>query len=167
MAKFARWVAGVRVEDIRNPKEGESSFAHRHPPVSYRVLRGTYHDFHRSRNAPSPTLAMAAGNDTGVGGIGNFDRDIIDSGQRSRGSDAPGLCKGSRDPQEEGAGNAGCECTRSLVCSVESTRVSYHEYTGAIRHSPRDDFSGFLRALPGDRACLPPSFLRSVSFLRP
>jgi hypothetical protein len=38
-----------------------------------------------------------------------------------------------------------------------STRVSHHEYAGITRHSPRNGFNGFLRALPGDRACLPPS----------
>ena len=42
--------------------------------------------------------------------------------------------KGRGRPSKEGAGNAGCECTRSRACSVESTRVSHHEYTGAVRH---------------------------------
>src|SRR5258707_13496996 len=40
---------------------------------------------------------------------------------------------------------------------VVSTRVSHHEHAGNTRHSPRNGFNGFLRALPGDRACLPPS----------
>src|SRR6202171_640725 len=40
---------------------------------------------------------------------------------------------------------------------VVSTRVSPHEYAGNTRHSPRNGFNGFLRALPGDRALLPPS----------
>jgi hypothetical protein len=40
---------------------------------------------------------------------------------------------------------------------VGNTRVSHHEYAGNTRHSPRNGFNGFLRALPGDRACLPPS----------
>jgi hypothetical protein len=34
---------------------------------------------------------------------------------------------------------------------------SHHGHTGVTRHSPRNGFNGFLRALPGDRACLPPS----------
>src|SRR3954462_14436044 len=34
---------------------------------------------------------------------------------------------------------------------------SHHGHTGFTRHSPRNGFNGFLRALPGDRACLPPS----------
>jgi hypothetical protein len=45
---------------------------------------------------------------------------------------------------------------------VGSTRVSHHGHTGIIRHSPRNGFNGFLRALPGDRACLPPSPPRSL-----
>src|ERR1700754_2591739 len=34
--------------------------------------------------------------------------------------------------------------------------------TGYIRHSPRNGFNGFLRALSGDRAFLSPSSLRSL-----
>src|SRR5246500_2145580 len=34
--------------------------------------------------------------------------------------------------------------------------------TGFIRLSPRNGFNGFLRALPGDRAFLSPSSLRSL-----
>src|SRR6476661_3745691 len=48
-------------------------------------------------------------------------------------------------------------CVRSRACGVESTRVSHHGHTGNTRHSPRNGFNGFLRALPGDRALLPPS----------
>ena len=48
---------------------------------------------------------------------------------------------------------------RAMI-AIERTRVSHHEYTGNTRHSPRNGFNGFLRALPGDRACLPPSFAK-------
>src|SRR3979409_2526244 len=51
----------------------------------------------------------------------------------------------------------GARCARSLACSVKNTRVSHHGHTGFTRHSLRNGFNGFLRALPGDRACLPPS----------
>ena len=54
-------------------------------------------------------------------------------------------------------GMPGAQRTRSRACSVESTRVSHHGHTGDTRHSPRNGFNGFLRALPGDRALLPPS----------
>jgi hypothetical protein len=46
------------------------------------------------------------------------------------------------------------------VQSVESTRVSHHRSTGITRPSLRNGFNGFLRALPGDRALLPPSLTR-------
>src|SRR3954462_6511732 len=32
---------------------------------------------------------------------------------------------------------------------------SHHGHTGVTRHSPRNGFNGFLRALPSDRAFLP------------
>src|SRR5207237_10689788 len=44
---------------------------------------------------------------------------------------------------------------------------SHHGHTGATRHSPRNGFNGFLRALPGDRALLPPSFADSSANLMP
>jgi hypothetical protein len=62
-----------------------------------------------------------------------------------------------RPLQSEGAGNAGRRCARSRACSVVNTRVSHHGHTGITRHSPRNGFNGFLRALPGDRAFLSPS----------
>src|SRR6202165_1161018 len=51
----------------------------------------------------------------------------------------------------------GAQCARSRACSVENTHVSHHGHTGITRHSPRNGFNGFLRALPGDPAFLPPS----------
>src|ERR1700675_908705 len=47
------------------------------------------------------------------------------------------------------------------IIVVERTRVS--QVTPEItQHSPRNGFNGFLCALPGDRAFLPPSPLRSL-----
>ncbi len=68
------------------------------------------------------------------------------------------LCT-SRPLQTEGAGNAERPmrpiAARAEI-AVERTRVS--QVTPEItRHSPRNGFNGFLRALLGDRACLPPS----------
>ena len=59
----------------------------------------------------------------------------------------------------EGAGNAGRPmrpiAARAMI-AIERTRVG--QVTPEIaRHSPRNGFNGFLRALPGDRAFLPPS----------
>jgi hypothetical protein len=62
--------------------------------------------------------------------------------------------EGSRECRTLGASAAACAV-------VESTRVSHHGHAGNVRHSPRNGFNGFLRALPGDRACLPPSPPRS------
>ncbi len=50
---------------------------------------------------------------------------------------------------------------------VVNTRVSHHGHTGNTRHSPRNGFNGFLRALPGDRACLPPSSADQPANLTP
>jgi hypothetical protein len=59
----------------------------------------------------------------------------------------------------------GAQCTRSLVCEVVVQDA--HEYSQrSHRKSPgipaRNGFNGFLRTLPGDRAFLSPSSLRSL-----
>jgi hypothetical protein len=51
----------------------------------------------------------------------------------------------------------GAWCARSRAWWVVNTRVSHHGHTGNTRHSPRNGFNGFLRALLGDRALLSPS----------
>src|SRR5260370_38512982 len=70
----------------------------------------------------------------------------------------------SRPLQSEGAGNAGRPMRPIAACAnvvVERTRVS--QVTPEItQHSPRNGFNGFLRALPADRAFLPPSPPRSL-----
>jgi len=73
---------------------------------------------------------------------------------------APESCK-NLSPKE-GVGNAGCQRTRSRACSVESTRVSHHGYAETPGIPARNGFNGFLRTLPGDRAFLSPSPLRSL-----
>ena len=52
--------------------------------------------------------------------------------------------------------------TRSLVCKVESTRVSHHRFGRDHPAFPAQWFYGLFRTLPGDRAFLPPSSLRSL-----
>src|SRR6266487_4631728 len=44
---------------------------------------------------------------------------------------------------------------------------SHHGHTGFTRHSPRNGFNGFLRALPGDQACLTPSSALLLADLTP
>jgi hypothetical protein len=63
-------------------------------------------------------------------------------------------------PEMRAWGMPGAQCTRSLVCEIG--RENAHEYSQrSHRKSPgipaRNGFNGFLRALPGDRAFLPPS----------
>ena len=51
------------------------------------------------------------------------------------------------------------QCIRSRAWCVESTRVSHHGRTGKHPAFPHaNGFNSLLRALPGDRALLPPSF---------
>jgi hypothetical protein len=61
-------------------------------------------------------------------------------------------------PNQRAQGMPGVRCARSLACKIKQAHEhSHHGHTGRTRHSPRNGFNGFLRALPGDRACLPPS----------
>jgi hypothetical protein len=48
---------------------------------------------------------------------------------------------------------------------IESIRVSHHGHTGNARHSPRNGFNGFLRALPGEPGLLSPSPARCASIV--
>src|SRR5205814_4494301 len=58
----------------------------------------------------------------------------------------------------EGAGNAGRSMRpQPRMQNKKAYEHSHPGHTGFTRHSPRNGFNGFLRALPGDRACLPPS----------
>ena len=58
----------------------------------------------------------------------------------------------------------GARCTRSLACEKnkahERSHREVHRRNPAFPHA--DGFNGFLRALPGDRAFLPPSPPRSL-----
>ena len=78
---------------------------------------------------------------------------------QSRGAMRPSFA-GTNRP-EEGAGKAGCWPHPWPACNKKSRRQS-PQVQPIIRPSPRNGFNGFLRALPGDRAFLPPSFLRSL-----
>ncbi len=63
----------------------------------------------------------------------------------------PSPIRGRRECRAPDAPAASC-----ALC-IGRTHTSNNEYTGNTRHSPRNGFNGFLRALPGDRALLPPS----------
>src|SRR5213595_3050064 len=52
----------------------------------------------------------------------------------------------------------GAQCTRSLACKIKIAHErSHHGHTGNHPAFPAQWFYGFLRALPGDQACLTPS----------
>src|ERR1700737_412654 len=61
----------------------------------------------------------------------------------------------------------GARCARSRACSVVNTRVSHHGHTGKRPAFPAQWFYGLFRALPGDRACLPPSSALRLANLTP
>src|ERR1700694_5505843 len=66
--------------------------------------------------------------------------------------EGPALCK------QRAQGMPGARCARSLVCEISKAyEHSHHGHTGITRHSLRNGFNKLLRALPGDRAFLPPS----------
>jgi hypothetical protein len=75
----------------------------------------------------------------------------------------PELCEEHAHRKAEGAGNAGRALHPWPPVQQESTGVSNQGHTAIVRHSLRDGFNGLLRALPGDRALLPPSPARRVS----
>ena len=60
------------------------------------------------------------------------------------------------------------QCIRSRAWCVESTRVSHHGRTGKHPAFPHaNGFNSLLRALPGDRALLPPSSADNSANLMP
>src|SRR6202035_916077 len=84
--------------------------------------------------------------------------------QHSRGANPPESCERSPSKKQEGAGNAGCPmhpqprvrfvvgvCTR--VFTAEAPETSGIPHAMVLR---------LIRDLPGDRALLPPSPLRSL-----
>ena len=73
----------------------------------------------------------------------------------------PEFCHASSAFQQKAQGMPGAGAPAAARVLVVSTRVSHHGHTGNTRHSPRNGFNGVFRALPGDRALLPPSPLRS------
>jgi len=64
----------------------------------------------------------------------------------------------SAQKKQRAQGKPGARCTRSLACDIlVSTRASHHRFTGYTQPSLRNGFNSLFRALPGDRALLPPS----------
>ena len=62
----------------------------------------------------------------------------------------------------------GAQCARSLACKIKIAREhSHHGHTGNHPALPAQWFYGFLRALPGDQACLTPSPALLIADLTP
>ena len=78
---------------------------------------------------------------------------------RSRGAKRPSFTsRFARLKHQRAQGMPGARRARSLACKIKKhTSIVTTVTPDFTRHSPRDGFNGFLRALPGDRACLPPS----------
>ena len=87
-----------------------------------------------------------------------------DDDVHSRSATRPKFCKKpSLPPKHRGRRESRVsDAPAAARVVVVNTRVSHHEFTGNIRLSPRNGFNGLFRALPGDRALLPPSPLRSL-----
>src|ERR1700692_159376 len=97
----------------------------------------------------------------------NFKQPITDTPPRSRRAGARVLSATSRHLNQRAQGMPGARSARSRAWCVVNTRVSHHGHAGNTRHSPRNGFNGFLRALPGDRALLPPSSAENSANLTP
>ena len=88
---------------------------------------------------------------------------LTDTPPRSRRACARVLLYVLPSETSEGAGNAGRAMhPQPRMQNKKAYEHSHHGHTGDTRHSPRNGFNGFLRALPGDRACLPPSLTESL-----
>jgi hypothetical protein len=74
-----------------------------------------------------------------------------DDQRRSRGTIAPEFCINVSLCKQRAQGKPVAGCTRSLVCSEESTRVSHYRFNRDTRPSLRNGVNGVVRAFPGVR----------------
>jgi hypothetical protein len=77
----------------------------------------------------------------------------------SRGARRPSFASmAALDNNKRAQGRPGARCTRGLVCKVEQKkRTRAYRFSGGNPAFPAQWFYGLFRALPGDRAFLPPS----------
>src|SRR5438105_3614304 len=84
---------------------------------------------------------------------------MSDMRPRSRGADGARAVVRKPPPSEKqrAQGKPGARCTRSLACKINKAHEhSHHRFTG-VTGLPCAMVYGLFRALPGDRALLPPS----------
>src|SRR6266536_88431 len=80
-----------------------------------------------------------------------------DTASRSRGWFARGLLELAA-PKERARGRPGARCTRGLACKcTQRTRTRAYRFSGGNPAFPAQWLYGLYRALPGERALLPPS----------
>src|SRR5256885_156466 len=85
---------------------------------------------------------------------------VRDLAARFRPSDANSYASPSN---QRAQGKPGADCTRGLVCQTHSNgRTRAYRFSRNSPAFPAQWLYGLLRALPGERACLPPSLLRSL-----
>ena len=65
-------------------------------------------------------------------------------------------------PENKGRGECRVPGAPAAPCATKTHRGRSHRYTGTPGIPARNGFNGFLRALPGDRARLSPSLVRSL-----
>src|SRR4030081_772619 len=71
-------------------------------------------------------------------------------------------------PKKRAQGIPGARCTRGLVCnSAQKKRTRAYRFSGGNPAFPAQWFYGLYRALPGDRAFLPPSPAENSANLTP
>src|ERR1700730_7862506 len=91
-----------------------------------------------------------------------------DATSHSRDRIRPSFCNKHVPQLKEGAGNAGATIAPAALCANEkSTQAKSPQVRRNNPTFPARRFYGFLRALPGDRALLPPSFADRSTTLAP
>ncbi len=115
------------------------------------------HALHRRQCAPLPLAGRGRGWGLLAPVSATHSRQNTDTPPHSRDTLCPSYRRKFMRPSNEGAGKAGCPLHPRSVCE----KWKHTEVTtgggGSSRPSLRNGFNGFLRALPGDRAFLPPS----------
>src|SRR2546423_8432861 len=95
------------------------------------------------------------------------DISVPDTASHSRGATRPRVVNVLSLEKRRAQGRPGARCTRGLVCNVhKEMRTRAYRFSGNTPAFPAQWFYGLYRALPGERAFLPPSPARSVCFSR-
>ena len=90
---------------------------------------------------------------------------VRDLAARFRPSDANSYASPSN---QRAQGKPGADCTRGLVCQTHSNRrTRAYRFSRNSPAFPTQWLYGLLRALPGERACLPPSLAEDSTSLTP